>query len=60
MAESLPAWVWDLLVAVLNYEDEHTSSHPCMLPTINAVPIEARYAARAIDEYNQQQPAVPQ
>lgn len=51
MADNVPAWAWDLLIAALDYEDVHHADHPCMSSVLSAIPAEVRYTARAIDQY---------
>lgn len=51
MSDNVPAWAWDLLIAALDYEDVHHADHPCMSSVLSAMPVEVRYTARAIDQY---------
>lgn len=51
MTDNVPAWAWDLLIAALDYEDVHHVDHPCMSSVLSAIPVEVRYTARAIDQY---------
>jgi hypothetical protein len=55
----VPYWAYDVLIAMLNYEDEHGNAHEgwtCFHDALNAVPAEARDAARTIDAYRRQKP----
>ena len=55
----VPYWAYDLLIAMLDYEDEHGDAHDgwmCFRDTLNAVPVEVRDTARAIDAYRRQKP----
>lgn len=61
MLESkVPYWAYDVLIAVLDYEDEHGDVHQdgwaCFRGTLDAVPVEVRNTARAIDAYRRQKP----
>lgn len=52
--ENLPAWIWDVLADIDQYEDEH--GHPedgfrCLANTLERVPKDVRLAAQAIKSY---------
>jgi hypothetical protein len=48
---SIPNWAIDLLVAVQDYEQQHSKEHLCLLKALEQAPIEAVRAANAVREY---------
>jgi len=54
----MPNWVYDLINAVAQYEEEHghrNDGWPCLSAALAAVPAEYRHKASAIAEYKRQQ-----
>lgn len=47
----LPKWVWDLTIAMLNHEDEHSADSNCLNAVVSAIPIDVRDQAEAIRAY---------
>ncbi|MYR28733.1 MULTISPECIES: hypothetical protein, partial [unclassified Streptomyces] len=58
-APNLPRWVWDLVIAVQRYEEEHPMDEVCVEPLLAAVPADARDKAAAIAQYVGPQPDAP-
>jgi hypothetical protein len=55
----VPYWAYDVLIAMLDYEDGHGDAHEgwtCFRDVLNAVPAKERDTARAIDAYRRQKP----
>ncbi|KUL59668.1 hypothetical protein ADL32_19050 [Streptomyces albidoflavus] len=53
-APELPPWVWDLVIALQRYEDEHDKDAPCLNSVLAAVPFDVRDQATVIRRYVQQ------
>lgn len=49
----LPKWVWDLTIAMLNHEDEHSAGGVCLNAAVSSIPIDVREQAEAIRAYVQ-------
>lgn len=47
----LPKWTWDIIIALLNHEDDHSADAPCLNAVISAVPMDVREQAEAIRAY---------
>jgi hypothetical protein len=50
---TLPKWVWDLTIAMLNHEDEHAADNTCLNAVVSAIPLDVRDQAEAIRAYVQ-------
>lgn len=47
---ALPKWVWDLTIAMLNHEDEHSADKTCLNAVVSAIPVDARdYTFTGVD-----------
>lgn len=49
----LPKWVWDLTIAMLNHEDEHSADGACLNAVVSSIPVDVREQAEAIRAYVQ-------
>ena len=49
----LPKWVWDLTIAMLNHEDEHSADGNCLNAVVSSIPVDVRDQAEAIRAYVQ-------
>lgn len=55
METPTPKWAIDLVIAIMNYEDEHGHVHDdwlCLRSVLNEIPQEIQKMSKAIREYN--------
>ena len=48
---NLPNWAYDMVIALLAYEEEHATEGTCLNDVISKVPTEVRDQAEAIRSY---------
>lgn len=50
-ATNLPKWVWDLVIALQQHEDEHAKGDTCLDVALTAIPEGVRHQAESISAY---------